>query len=212
MCGCGSALSPQAYLVDLLDYTVEHVRLNDSEVDLPELEARFGQPFGGLPLDCAFASLPVRQVRLCVEVMHKRRVLLTDPQVGTAVGAAVSAHMPRAYDALLRALGTSHRELRLARSDTEANQRVGDRLGIPASQVDTLRLEAGGSGAQGLTEDNLERLFGFQATARDPLSTGAKLGDGQAQLARRSSWGDVAQEHRRPRPAVRQHSHGGKCP
>lgn len=184
-CNCGSAVSPQAYLVDLFDYAVDNVRFDGNAVDLQKLERTFGQPFAALPVDCAFADLLVRQVRLCVEVLHRRNVLLANNTVRAAVTSALAAHAPRAYEALLRTLGTSYRELRLVRSDTEARKRLADRLGIATDHVDRFRLELNsGDVNKQLNEDHLERLFGLQGTARDPLSTGAKFNDGQGQITR----------------------------
>jgi hypothetical protein len=184
-CSCGSAVSPQAYLVDLLDYAVDNVRLDDHAIDLPKLENAFCQPFASLPVDCAFADRLLRQVRLCVEVLHRRNVLLANNTVRAGVTAALAAHTPRAYEALLRALGTSHRDLRLARSDATAQKRLADRFGIASDDLDRFRLEPNSSDVnKQLNEDQLERLFGFQSTARDPLSTGAKFNDGRAQITR----------------------------
>lgn len=184
-CNCGSAVSPQAYLVDLLDYAVDNVLFEGNSVDLQKLEVMFGQPFAALPVDCAFADKLVRQVRLCVEVLQRRSVLLADNTLHAAVTSALVAHAPRAYEALLRGLGTSYRELRLVRSDEEARKRLADRLGIATNDVDRFRLEPNSADVdKQLNEDNLERLFGLQGTVRDPLSTGAKFKDGQGQMTR----------------------------
>ena len=183
-CGCDSAVSPQAYLVDLLDYAVDNVRDDGTDIELQSLERAFGQPFAALPVDCAFATQPVRQVRLCAEMLHHRNVLLADAGVQAAVDAALTAHVPRAYQSLLQALGVTERELRLARGDADAAASLGDRIGIAADQVNVLRLTPDGDPLHALTEANLERVFGLQATARDPLSTGAKLGNPAGQLTR----------------------------
>ena len=169
-CNCGSAVSPQAYLVDLLDYAVDNLYYEGNPIDISRLERTFGQPFGSLPVDCEYASQLVRQVRLCIEVLHTRNRLLNNNDIKKAVSNALLAYMPKAYKSLLRSLGTSYEELREVRSNEEARIRLGERLGIEPDQVDILRLEAGGSQRKRLDEANLERLFGLQATARDPLA------------------------------------------
>jgi hypothetical protein len=181
-CDCESALSPQAYLVDLLDYAVDNVRFDTRPLTIVKLEALFGQPFAALPVDCAFATLLVRQVRLCVEVLHRRN---TNEARANAIAAALTAHASRAYEALLRGLGTSYRELRLARSDVAARERLAERLGVAPEHVDSLRLELSSADLnRQLDENRLERLFGLQATARDPLSTGVTLNDERGQITR----------------------------
>lgn len=181
-CDCGSALSPQAYLVDLLDYAVDNLRFEGRPITMARLESSLGQPFAALPVDCAFATGLVRQVRLCVEVLHRRNI---NEARARRVDAALAAYAARAYEALLRGLGTSYRELRHARADTRARERLAERLGVAPEHVDSLRLEPGSTDInRQLDEDRLERLFGLQATARDPLSTGVALGDEQGQIAR----------------------------
>ena len=72
-CGCKdceSAVSPLAYLADLLDYALWHIRDDDNLITLKWLEDRFHQPFGALPVTCEAMNEKVRQVRLCVEVLR----------------------------------------------------------------------------------------------------------------------------------------------
>lgn len=178
-CNCGSAVSPQAYLVDLLDYAVDNVLVDGAAIDLPRLGSTFSQPFDALPVDCEFADKLVRQVRLCAEVLLQRS------NGSSAIDHAIEAHVARAYEALLRALGTSHRELRLVRSDAEAGARLANRLGTTSDHLDRFRLESETTDAnKQLDEKHLERLFGLQGVARDPLSTGAKFLDEGGQITR----------------------------
>src|SRR5690349_13202269 len=58
-CGCRdceAAVSPAAYLADLLDYTVSHVKDGAAAVTLDFLARTFGQPFAALPASCGAAE------------------------------------------------------------------------------------------------------------------------------------------------------------
>jgi Tc toxin complex TcA C-terminal TcB-binding domain len=172
-CNCDSAVSPQAYLVDLLDYAVDNVLFNDKPITLAMLEKSFGQPFALLPVDCINAAQLVRQVRLCIDVLHRRNEFLDEAGIVDKVTSALTAYVSKAYETMLRGLGTSYQELRLVRSDVEATTRLAVRLGIANDQVDNFRLEVAGVADRTLNETNLERLFGLQATARPPLAAPA---------------------------------------
>jgi hypothetical protein len=176
-CNCGSAVSPQAYLVDLLDYAVDNIRLNGNRIELPSLEEKFKQPFAALPVECTFADRLVRQVRLCTEV------LLNYNSTPEAVERAFAAHPPRAYAALLRALGTSHQELRQARSSQPTRERLAQRLGLAPDDIDRFH-QALKSTSPNEQESTLESLFGWQGIFRDPLSTGSKFDDHNQQIRR----------------------------
>jgi hypothetical protein len=175
-CDCQSAVSPLAYLTDLLDYAITNVRRNGIRLKFEDLITTFGQPFRDLPLDCAASETLVRQVRLCVEVL---RAKLGAGQPNTV------QYGRDAYEALLREIGTSRNELRAIRlAPDEANgkkERVAQKLGIDKTHLNDLILE----GDVALTERNLERLFGLQDTTRDPLSVGAKFDDNNDQI---ESW------------------------
>lgn len=182
-CDCQSAVSPLAYLTDLLDYTLRHATHNGSTLGPAKLTELFHQPFGDLPDDCAASETLCRQVRLCIEVLRSRTSAV-DEQI-------ITKHSRRAYDALLAELGTSRRELRLVRGIAQLQQALVERLGLtlpstdPAKTTDRLRLASNSTEpAQKLTEENLEIIFGFQDTSRDPLSTGVKYNDEQNQLLR----------------------------
>ena len=68
---CEAAVSPAAYLVDLLDYTVRYVKRGGAAIDLPYLDATFLQRFSELPLVCGQVEASVPQVRIGVEVLRR---------------------------------------------------------------------------------------------------------------------------------------------
>jgi hypothetical protein len=63
---CLSALSPGAYLVDLLDFVSDSFGLT-----LDQIELRFTQPFGALPLDCDAVEKTLLQNEFANEVLAR---------------------------------------------------------------------------------------------------------------------------------------------
>lgn len=47
---CLSTISPLAYLADLLDYAIKHIKKEDVALSIADLESYFHQPFGQIPL------------------------------------------------------------------------------------------------------------------------------------------------------------------
>lgn len=168
---CRSALSPMAYLADLIDYASRHITEQGNPIGRLGLEARFLQPFSGLPMTCETLSARVRQARIAIEVL--RRV------VPAAVAQSTpDAILEQAYFMLLQQLGTSFDELRDMRTRSEREQiEYLHRLGLhvargesPAAVLDMLFREPGVPGPTAVTEDFLEGVFGLRDTRRDPLS------------------------------------------
>jgi hypothetical protein len=76
-CGCEdcqSATGPSAYLTDLADYAQKHLKSSQgtvqTSVGLDALSRILHQPFGDLQISCGSSAKPVRQVRICVEVLR----------------------------------------------------------------------------------------------------------------------------------------------
>jgi hypothetical protein len=163
---CEDAASPMAYLVDLLDYAVRHLRYQGAAVTLTQLEDRFHQPFRDLPLTCAAMDAPVRQVRICGEVLRK------------TLPAQVAGYTPRwfleaAYLQFLEEIGTSFDELRRAATlDYRSRVSLAGKLGLfidprQAARPDFLD-ELTIDPAQVSVAD-LEQLFGLRDSTRNPL-------------------------------------------
>lgn len=173
-CDCQSAVSPLAYLADLLDYAVRHVLFNGAEVSMDQLGEQFFQPFATLPADCSASETQVRQVRLCIEVLRKKAA-----KEGTDISAIVEAHAQSSYPSLLSALGVTPTDLRLARAASdERKQTLADRMGVPVAQL--LDFLVNGS-AQ--TEEKLNELFGLPPTKPD-VPAAAEPALQKAKLAR----------------------------
>ena len=173
-CDCQSAVSPLAYLADLLDFVLREVAYDDGELTLHQLEQFFYQLLSALPADCSASEEIVRQVRICIEVLRSKA--LADGKTDQA-DAAAAEHATRAYETLLSALGTSSRELRSLLGAPEADRlRRAQTLGISVEHLNDLRLTP--------TETALENIFGLQGTSRDPLSFGVKTGDNSRRIRR----------------------------
>ena len=113
------------------------------------------------------ANQPVHQVRLCIEVL--RRYLAKHGR-STPAGAEAS-YRQAAYAALLRHLGTSYEEIRLARVADDASPcRLGSRLGIDLTQFRPDRLDQLLLQPAQVTEAALESLFGLAETTLNPLA------------------------------------------
>ncbi len=172
---CESATSPLAYLADLLDYVITHVKQTSTKKQkkweykriltsmLSFLEGRFHQPFRKLPASCEEIDKKERQVRLCIEVL--RSYLDDDSQY--------SSYLFEAYKTLLSQKGTSYDEIRMARAaDPEKRKELAKRLGISLSENRRDELDRLFLTGDDLNEEELERLFGLVDTTRDPLDVG----------------------------------------
>src|SRR5262245_8580029 len=95
---CQNALSPLAYLADLLDYAMKHVKSNNAPITLQFLTDTFHQPFGTLPATCEMVNTLVRQVRLCIEVLRSYLSAIPPTSVQqVALSSAEKAYRLAAY-------------------------------------------------------------------------------------------------------------------
>jgi Tc toxin complex TcA C-terminal TcB-binding domain len=168
-CGCPdclNALSPMAYLADLLDYAVRHLLENQAPLTLTRLAERFRQPFATLPATCEAVETPVHRVRIAIEVLRSYFGFTTTPD-----------WYPRlVFDTLLGLLGSSTAELRDARqAPDEVRAALAARLGVPvepgklsARQPDALDELFAPIEKGTLSEAAVESLFGFRDTRRSP--------------------------------------------
>lgn len=185
-CGCAdceSAVSPGAYLASLLDYAVKHIQFGDRLVAVDDLEARFHQPVGELPLDCAAADRLVPQVRLAVEVLRAYVGVrpMRDPARETALQEGEAAYLLAAYTGLLVGSGVTFDDLRRARTaPAQDRAALAGQLGIDIADLDRLYLDP----RTDLSEAALQRIFGLAGTTADPLSDGPVPPDASGQLNR----------------------------
>ena len=191
-----SAISPLAYLAELLKYTTEHVKDGDNAITVDALETQFHQPFwryltqvGDDFVYVDEVDKPVRHVRGCIEVLRnyldfwQRKRKLTPQQRRNLKVRLANLEKEEAnylfvvYRTLLNQIGTSYDDLRRAVT-LEDKESLANRLGIHAHHIDDLRRLTRDT----LTEDILEEFFGLPSTTRDPLSDGLKLGDENNQI------------------------------
>jgi receptor-binding and translocation channel-forming TcA subunit of Tc toxin/ABC toxin-like protein len=157
---CAAALSPRAYLVDLIAFTITMILDGKTAVNLSSLTALLHQPFSDLMASCDAMNLPIRQARICIEVL--RSVLVGQTAVDD------SAYRQAAYLALLDRLGVSNEELLLAHTAVDDQRKIlAERVGIDLDgtrpdHLDALLFDL----SQPLqpTEQNLVDLFGLVDT------------------------------------------------
>ncbi|WP_440453269.1 ribosomal protein L7/L12 [Psychrobacter sp. ASPA161_9] len=160
---CVSALSPGAYLTDLIGYVTSNVtQASGTAITLDFLVDNFHQPLSKLPINCAATKTQLRQVRIACEVLlaaidtSQLNFVITDERV--------AKYRQAAYQSLLRNIGTSQFDLDRASSDADI-EAIANRLGIDPKYVKELQLQSGAHQilANALSEHNLERIFGLPA-------------------------------------------------
>lgn len=167
---CEAAVSPLAYLADLLKYATENLKNSNVAISAADLATIFHQPFD-LPASCEAVDTQIRQVRLCIEVLRSFLGArpLADAEKEANLADAEKDYLLAAYTALLTKIGTNYAELRLSRTNEPTlRQSLADRLGIDLSHLNALFLDPAT-----LTEAKLEQLFGLVDTTRDPLAPAA---------------------------------------
>ncbi len=199
-CACPdseSAVSPLAYLADLLDYTMKHVQIKSAgeadfrSVTLSDLEQRFHQLFGQFLGSSAEVERKVRQVRICIEVL--RRYLIANPPSlsnQSSLADNVKEYLFEAYQVLLNQIGTSYEELRLTTTaDQDKRESLADRLGIDLDAEDSEKLDKLLFTREDLSERRLEQVFGLIDTTRNPLCDGIQSEDTDEQIKRWNFFG-----------------------
>jgi Tc toxin complex TcA C-terminal TcB-binding domain len=166
-----AVFSSTAYLDDLLDFATHRAKTTTVGplVSRHLLVDTYLQPFADLVTrdNRVVANQPVSQVRMCIEVL--RRYLSTHAR--SVPAAAEAAYRQAAYVALLRQLGTSYDEIRLARvADSPARAALAGRLGIALAQFRPDRLDQLSLQPADLTEAALKTLFGLEETTLKPLA------------------------------------------
>lgn len=193
---CEAAVSPLAYLADLIRYTTQHLKNNGQAINIDFLVQTFYQQFRDLSSSCESSDRQIRQVRICIEVL---RSYLKDNSPSSALLSTLQVqerlYRIAAYTSLLSKNGTSFDEIRRAKSSNiEERQGFVDRIGIdltpslPTANDELgqllLDLDNNAAAEHALSEQKLEELFGLVDTNRDVLSEGAKLGDSKGQIKR----------------------------
>ena len=180
-----TAVSPAAYMSDLVKYIQEHVQIGEDQSQIPllmklsDLEEHFSQPFAALPLSNDAVDQEVFQVRLAIEVLRPYMANEQLPIAGSAEEVSLQKnyqnYLEAVYAALLLRGGTSYGEIRqVVRSgNPEKLESLRQRLALPDSTaLSTLLIDK-----HQLTEDWLEHIFGLVSTTTPPLSNGVLLFD-----------------------------------
>lgn len=167
---CQTAVSPNAYLMDLIRYAYFRVQNAGAAITVEALQALFFQPFADLPASCASLKQPVLTTRLAIELLRAYGATITLPSELTAALANNEAgYRQQAYDAILSQLGTSRTELRLAAGNADQLSALADRLSVPsATEVQKLLLTS----AELADETLMESRFGLRSSKRAALDSG----------------------------------------
>lgn len=175
---CESGVSPLAYLSALIKYITDNVTDSGTPINISFLENNFYQPFGQLSTDCEEVDKKVCQIRVCIDVL-RRYYLVNDSSISTTaknlLRKATKEYLLDTYNTILNRIGTSYEELT---ETPETNKdALAKRLGIDKSKLNSLKLDIRNAS---ITDDialinyenDLERIFGFPSTVRNPLSQG----------------------------------------
>lgn len=163
---CQTAVSPNAYLMDLIRYAYFRVKSSGSPLGVDELQSTFFQPFADLPTSCASMNQPVLTTRLAIEILRAYGATLTlSTTQATTLASNLADYVQQAYDAILSELGTSRTELRLALGNADQLSALADQLAVPsATEVQQFLIGAP-------DEATLESRFGLRASTRAPMDT-----------------------------------------
>ena len=156
-----------SYLNELLGLAQRYITVDGAPPgpSRADLEARLHQPLDGLTRAAAFraATADVSQTRVAVEVLRG----IIPPSTTVDID---QRHRELAYEALIRALGTSVEELRLARTaDQPQRVALAERLGLDLEPTRPDQLDRISIAAVDLTDDNLAQIFGYQPPVPVPL-------------------------------------------
>ncbi|HET6213054.1 MAG TPA: neuraminidase-like domain-containing protein, partial [Micromonosporaceae bacterium] len=166
------AFAVTSYLKELLGTASRYLRLDGASTgpSTVDLAGRLHQPLDRVvqPANFTPATVDVAQARVGVEVL---RGTLVPP----APAALDQKYRAQAYEAILRELGTSSEELRLARTgDSRTRRDLAARLGIGLEATRPDRLDVLTISPDAITDAQLEQLLGYRSTTPfDPLATPA---------------------------------------
>lgn len=184
-CGCqdcNSAVSPMAYLTDLLNFAFNNIKTgnqaNSPLVDLAFLENNLFQNLGDLPVNCEQLNNSLCQNRISIEVLRAYYASFnTDTEIENRLTGKVKFYTNEVYKLILNSLGTSYEEVRGARaiSDPDERKKITDRIGISLGEsnpaTDHLaQLFIDISGNSNISESDLESIFGLRNSEREPLT------------------------------------------
>jgi Tc toxin complex TcA C-terminal TcB-binding domain len=174
------AFEPIGYLRELLDFASKQIIVPTNPPSGPtaqSLAQQFFQPFDALTVirqsnDPVYqqAGAPIHQARIAIEVLRQQLKTGTPPV--TVPSDTDQRYRLLAYQAILRQLGTSYEELRLARvAAPAARTALAARLGIQIGTARPDNLDQITLLSTAITDSALESLFGYLSTSpADPLA------------------------------------------
>lgn len=160
---CLTAISPLAYLADLLDYATRRIKKGEEWITLADLENYFHQPFGQIPLTCEAVDEEVAQIRISIEILRSH---LADQTSAEEFRTAERSYLRLTYESILLKLKLSPTTLAsIAEASSATRADLAGRLGIDESHLNQLWIAE-----EDLTETWLEEVFGVKDTKTSPFS------------------------------------------
>ena len=159
------AFAPTTYLRDLLDLSLRLVKTpaNSAGCTATLLATGYAQPFDRLTVAALYPQVvqPIHQARVAIEIL--RQSLSPKPGVPADLD---QQYRLLAYQAILRGVGTSYDEVRLARvAPSATRQALAARIGIEIGTVRPDSLDQMLLLSTELTDAALDTLFGYHSTA-----------------------------------------------
>ena len=155
------------YLQEVVGMAARYLRVGGAAPTIDDLSGWLHQPLARLiePVHFTAATASIARARIAVEVL---RAVLTR----AAPRSLDRRYRASAYEALLRELGASSEELRLARTaDAPMRAALASRLGIALGGARPDRLDALTIAPDEITDRQLESLFGYRSTnPTDPMT------------------------------------------
>jgi hypothetical protein len=185
-CGCEdcmSAVSPLAYLADLIIYATGHLQITNgsggyNNISVSQLQDLFHQPFGDLPVACDEMTKNICQYRIGVEILRAyQEELATDGDAAhpsdcqnTNITRAEKDYLWKAYETLLQLFGTSFDEVRRARNlvpgvDDDQILSIGRRLGLFVAPI-WAPITSISSGVITINGNFAEQIFGDEGEGK----------------------------------------------
>lgn len=180
-----SAVSPLAYLSELMNYAINHIyEYNDSThvitpINIGFLEENFHQPFSDLPTSGDEMDNIICQSRVNVEVLNSFVDVGGLPaNQAEQFNESYRRYLVATYLLILEKIGTSYQELRNSRNFSDEDkikyaEKIGISLDLEESQLDEMLFDLDTISDTDLNTE-LESVFGFRKYDRPAIGSGSE--------------------------------------
>lgn len=166
-----SAVSPLAYLYDLIEYITTNIQDDTTSLDIAYLETNLYQRFSDLVGSADSVDTKISNVRALVEILRK---YLVDASI-TVSSTDLKSYLERAYVFLLSQLNMGYSELsKAAKADAKNQTEFADEYNIETSLIPDIYFDIKADPTT-LSEESLAEYFGLIDSTQPPLSIGTKI-------------------------------------